>query len=169
MKPKKGNVVYDKVIIADVKTVLQKLNETGVKKTSPEWMGKCLHWKETLPLTKSAYEDSAPVDLYNLAGKLSETMKNGTILITDADFEELIVPSNVRLKKTQACVHPFMQGTMGFALPAVVGASAAARNARPIVAVIGDGSMMMNLQELETIASNGIPAKSSSSTTMYMR
>jgi acetolactate synthase-1/2/3 large subunit len=46
---------------------------------------------------------------------------------------------------------------MGFALPGLVGAHYASN--RPIIAVIGDGSIMMNLQELETIRYNNIPAK----------
>ena len=46
---------------------------------------------------------------------------------------------------------------MGFALPAVIGAYYASKE--PLVAVIGDGSIMMNLQELETISYNDIPAK----------
>ena len=46
---------------------------------------------------------------------------------------------------------------MGFALPAIIGAHYASNI--PIVAVIGDGSIMMNLQELETISYNEIPAK----------
>ena len=46
---------------------------------------------------------------------------------------------------------------MGFALPALVGAHYASK--RPLITVIGDGSIMMNLQELETIRYNDIPAK----------
>ena len=156
---KKGNVEYDRIIKADVKDVICKLNETEIKKTSDEWLEKCIHWKNTISLTKSNYDLSSPVDLYNLAGKLSDTLKQQSIIISDAGFEELIIPSNVRLKKSQSCIHPFMQGTMGFALPAVVGASVAVTNERPVVAVIGDGSMMMNLQELQTISFNKLPTK----------
>ena len=46
---------------------------------------------------------------------------------------------------------------MGFALPGIIGAYYASKG--PIVSVIGDGSVMMNLQELETISYNKIPAK----------
>ncbi len=156
---KKGNIEYDKIIKADVKDVLCKLNETEIKKTSDEWLEKCIHWKNTISLTKANYDASSPVDLYNLAGKLSDTLKEQTILISDAGFEELIIPSNVSLKESQSCIHPFMQGSMGFALPAVVGVSVATKNERQVVAVIGDGSIMMNLQELQTISFNKLPVK----------
>lgn len=156
---KKGNIEYDEVIKADLKDVLYKLNKTEIKKTSDEWLDICIHWKSSISLTKSNFDASSPVDLYNLAGKLSDKLREHSILISDAGFEELIIPSNVRLDESQSYIHPFMQGSMGFALPAVVGASVAVNNERPVVAVIGDGSIMMNLQELQTISSNKIPTK----------
>lgn len=156
---KKGNIRYDKIILADVKKVLSSLNEQELKSTSAEWVNKCLHWKNTLSLAKKQYEDSDVVDLYNLAGCLSAALKDGSVLITDAGFEELIIPSNTRLNETHTYIHPFMQGTMGFALPAVIGSAIASKCRRSVVAVIGDGSMMMNLQELQTISFNRIPAK----------
>ena len=60
-------------------------------------------------------------------------------------------------KKNQRCIHPVSQGSMGFALPAIIGAYYASNS--KIVSVIGDGSIMMNLQELETIRYKNIPAK----------
>lgn len=156
---KKGNIEYDKIVQADVKDTLCKLNTVNIKKASDEWLEKCIHWKNTISLTKANYEKLALIDLYNLAGKLSNTLKDHSILISDAGFEELIIPSNVSFNESQSCIHPFMQGTMGFALPAVVGASVATYNERPVVAVIGDGSIMMNLQELQTISFNKLPAK----------
>lgn len=158
-EPRKGNICFDSVVTADVKAVLSELNKISVKKTSSEWVQKCVHWKEQLSLANNRFDDSLPIDLYNLAGKLSKTLKDGSVVITDAGFEELIIPSNVQFKQTQTCIHPFMQGSMGFALPAVVGAFFATKGDRPVVSVIGDGSIMMNLQELQTITFNKIPAK----------
>lgn len=156
---KKKNVHYERIVKSDVGSVLERLNEADIKQTSDDWVNICIHWKETLSLTKSVYAASSPVDLYNLANVLSEQMKDGTVLITDAGFEELIIPSNTRFNETQRCIHPFMQGSMGFALPSAVGVAVASKNNRPVVAVVGDGSMMMNLQELQTVVFNKIPAK----------
>ena len=156
---KKGNINYDKIIHADVKTVLGLLNELKLKNTSAKWVNKCLHWKNILSLARNKYENSSAVDLYNFSGCLSAALKDYSVLVVDAGFEELIIPSNTRLNETHICIHPFMQGTMGFALPAAIGAAIASKCNRPIVAVIGDGSMMMNLQELQTISFNKIPAK----------
>ena len=70
---------------------------------------------------------------------------------------ELILPTNIAFNKGQRCIHPASQGAMGVALPALVGAYYASKEV--VVALIGDGSIMMNLQELETISYNKIPAK----------
>ena len=67
------------------------------------------------------------------------------------------MPTNINFKNGQRCVHPVSQGAMGFALPAAIGCSHAFRG--PIIAVIGDGSIMMNLQELQTVAHHNIPLK----------
>jgi len=157
-EPNKGNIGYDKIVKADVKLVLAELNKKCVKETSLEWVKKCAHWKDTLSLRSAKYAEDGPVDLYNLAGKISECLPNDAVLITDAGFEELIIPSNTAFKETQRCIHPFMQGSMGFALPAVVGASVAKTDCL-VAAVIGDGSIMMNLQEFQTISNYKIPAK----------
>jgi acetolactate synthase-1/2/3 large subunit len=53
-------------------------------------------------------------------------------------------------------IHPVSQGSMGFSIPAVMGV---ADTGRQIVVVVGDGSIMMNLQELETIRAHGVALK----------
>lgn len=97
------------------------------------------------------------VDLYYLSDCLSEMLPENAVLLTDAGLEELIIPSNVKFTKSQRCIHPISQGSMGYALPGAIGAYYASN--KDIVAVIGDGSIMMNLQELQTINYNKIPVK----------
>ena len=70
---------------------------------------------------------------------------------------ELILPSNIRFKRGMRCIHPASQGSMGYALPAAVGAYFSTK--QPVVVVTGDGSIMMNLQELETIRYHKLPIK----------
>ena len=80
-----------------------------------------------------------------------------SVFLSDSGLIELMLPTNISFKKDQRCIHPASQGSMGFALPGLVGAHYASDC--PVIAVIGDGSIMMNLQELETIRYNNIPAK----------
>ena len=153
----KNTVRIDRLIIADVKKFLVALMEKDIRRTSDEWQNKCLHWKQVFPLCEDKYKLTEKVDLYYLAECLSATLSNGAVLLSDAGLEELIIPSTVSFRKGQRCIHPASQGSMGYALPAAVGAYFAC--GRETVAVIGDGSIMMNLQELQTIRYHNIPIK----------
>lgn len=77
-------------------------------------------------------------------------------MITDSGLLEVILPSNLNFGGKRRAIHPISQGSMGFALPAVLGVADAEKQ---IVVVVGDGSFMMNMQELETIREHKIPLK----------
>lgn len=153
----KNTVRIDRLIISDVKKFLVALMEEDVRRASDEWQTKCLHWKQVFPMCEDKYKLTEKVDLYYLAECLSETLSDGAVLLSDAGLEELIIPSTVCFRKGQRCIHPASQGSMGYALPGAVGAYFA--YGRQTVAVIGDGSIMMNLQELQTIRYHNIPVK----------
>ncbi len=114
----KNTVRIDRLIIADVKKFLAALMEEDVRQASDEWQNKCLHWKQVFPMCEDKYKLTEKVDLYYLAQCLSETLSDGAVLLSDAGLEELIIPSSVRFRKGQRCIHPASQGAMGYALPA---------------------------------------------------
>ena len=109
------------------------------------------------PEFDEVFNNSDRVDLYHLARCLSKELPEKSTLVSDSGLIELILPTNVNFGPGQRCIHPASQGSMGFALPGMVGAHYA--SSQPIISVIGDGSIMMNLQEMETISFNQIPAK----------
>jgi acetolactate synthase-1/2/3 large subunit len=113
------------------------------------WIDKCVHWKETLPRFIGTGA-ATPIDLYDLADIIGKVSPSNSVFTTDSGFIELIIPTNAILLEGQDIIHPHSQGAMGFALPASVGAQVA--TGRPVVVIVGDGSIMMNIQELETIA-----------------
>jgi acetolactate synthase-1/2/3 large subunit len=153
----KNTVRIDHLIVSDVKKFLVTLMQAGINEASDQWRNKCLHWKQMFPMCEDRFKRSEKVDLYHLAECFSETLSDDAVLLSDAGLEELIVPSTVCFRKGQRCIHPASQGSMGYALPAAVGAYLAC--ARQTVAVIGDGSIMMNLQELQTIRYYNLPVK----------
>lgn len=153
----KPGIKIDRLVLADVKRCLTVLLNQEIRPVSNEWQSKCQHWKKIFPKFEDQYKKTEKIDLYYLAEALSEKLPENSVLLTDSGLIELILPTNINFKKGQRSIHPVSQGSMGFALPAVVGAYYASH--KPVVAVIGDGSIMMNLQELETIRFNKIPAK----------
>jgi acetolactate synthase I/II/III large subunit len=153
----KKSVKIDHLIEADVKQVLKSLLNENLNKTYVPWSEKCQHWKELFPICEETYKSVKKVDLYQLAENLTEVLPDESVYISDSGLIDLILPPNIRFKEGQHCIHPASQGSMGFALPAIVGAYHSCK--LPIIAVVGDGSIMMNLQELETIRYQKIPAK----------
>ncbi|MCW1429394.1 thiamine pyrophosphate-binding protein [Novosphingobium sp. JCM 18896] len=153
----KDGIRIDRFVEADVARFLEALEDATTKRTDPAWVAKCRHWKALFAEVEPAFRDTERVDLYELAEGLSDLLPPAAALVVDSGLNDVILPSNVRFAEGQACVHPAMQGAMGFALPAAIGACFAGQG--PVVAVIGDGSIMMNLQELETIRYHALPIK----------
>jgi acetolactate synthase-1/2/3 large subunit len=153
----KNTVNIDRLIVSNAKTFLDALVQHNVKKPDNNWANKCIHWKNIFPKCEEIYKQSERIDLYYLSDVLSRTLPENSVFLTDAGLEELILPANICFKENMRCIHPTMQGSMGFALPGAIGAYYASGS--PVCAVIGDGSVMMNLQEFDTVRYNNIPIK----------
>ena len=153
----KNELEIDKFIHADAKKALEELCKSEIKKTNKTWKAKCNHWKKIFPKCEDPRNKSEKVDLYYLADCLSDTMPEDGVFLSDSGLNELILPTNIDFRNSRRCIHPASQGSMGYALPASIGAYYASH--KPVVSVIGDGSVMMNLQELATIKYLNIPLK----------
>jgi acetolactate synthase I/II/III large subunit len=154
---RKNELEIGKFIHADAKKVLEELCKAEIKKTNKTWKAKCNHWKEIFPNCEEPRNKSEKVDLYYLADCLSKTMPEDGVFLSDSGLNELILPTNIDFRNARRCIHPASQGSMGYALPASIGAYYASN--KPVLSVIGDGSVMMNLQELATIKYLNIPLK----------
>ena len=153
----KKSIRIDHFIHADLKKFFERLNSFSVKPICSNWVEQCFHWKKIFRAVELEFQASDSVDLYQLADCLSGVLPNPSTIVTDSGFAEVILPSNIRFDHGHHCVHPSSQGAMGFALPAAIGVQCAGTN--PVVVVVGDGSVMMNLQELESIRYLKLPIK----------
>ena len=152
----KESVKIDRLILADL---AQFFEDIGVDKLTGDissWVDKTKSWK--MLWSKEAYFiNEEKIDLYQLCNALSINLNNDANVITDSGFVEVILPTNMDFGAGRRSVHPYSQGAMGYSIPAVVGAFAASKN--QLVVVVGDGSFMMNMQELESIRHHKIPVK----------
>lgn len=139
----------------DVKDFIQRLNSATSYSASESWVKHCEVLREQSSTLEDFMKASEGIDLYQIARVLSDLLPEDGVLVTDSGLIELILPTNINFKVGQRCLHPVSQGAMGYALPAAVGAHYASQ--RQIFTVIGDGSIMMNIQELQTIRHNKIP------------
>lgn len=157
MQHNKQTIQIDRLITADIREFLTLLNTKTGKCQFNNWVEKCLHWKQIFPICEQEHRMQGKVDLYEISEAMTNVIPKSGVLCTDAGLEELILPSNIRFQGEQRCIHPSSQGAMGYAIPATIGAYYA--SGESVVAVVGDGSIMMNLQELQTISFHKLPIK----------
>jgi acetolactate synthase-1/2/3 large subunit len=152
---RKNELKVDRIVVQDLATLFGRLGTERISGDTSAWVEKCRHWKTRF--AREPYFDSKDrIDLYDLTHALSIALDDDAIVITDSGLIEVILPSNLNFGARRRAIHPVSQGAMGFALPAVLGV---AGEGRQVVVVVGDGSFMMNMQELETIRAQGIPVK----------
>ncbi|MDD1696205.1 MAG: thiamine pyrophosphate-binding protein [Methanoregula sp.] len=158
----KNTIKLDIAIQSDAKVFLETLLHDFQKNPLPEkkeWVKKCRHWKAQYPSISPEISDQKnPVCTYNLFDKLSDILDKNGIIIADAGTVYCIVSQVHRVKLGQRVITPAALGTMGLSLPLGIGAYFAAPDST-IVAVTGDGSLQMNIQELQTVVHNKIPLK----------
>lgn len=153
----KNTVRIDQFVHADALDFIQKISIYDIRPISTAWLDKVLHWKTIFPKVEDNFTQIEQIDLYEIAGTLSSLLPNNAVVLTDAGMEELLIPTTIDFRTDQRMLHPASQGCMGVALPASIGAYYACQH--DVIVVVGDGSIMMNIQELQTISSYNIPVK----------
>ncbi len=159
---KKKTIKLDMAINADAYLFIEKMlaiAEDDLLIEKSEWIKKCRHWKEKYNvITEEIRRHTEPVSSYNLFDRLSEMLDKKSVIIADAGTVYCIISQAFRVKYGQRIIVPAALGTMGLSLPLSIGAYYAARDSK-VVAVTGDGSLQMNIQELQTVVHNRIPIK----------
>ncbi len=155
------NVVVDVALISDCKISLQELNKKIKTKVYPNWI-KCFD-----DLDKIEYEKVIKYDLHpkkegltmgESIEMINKYSKNDAIIVTDVGQHQMVACRYAKFSQTKSNVTSGGLGTMGFALPAAIGAKMGAPR-REVVAVIGDGGYQMTIQELGTIFQQQIAVK----------
>ncbi len=123
------------------------------------WIKTCNGYKNRYPLIGPEHEDNSKyINSYRFMDKLSGYLKNDQIIVTDTGTALLSGHQSIRIKSKQRLMTSTGLGEMGCGLPGAIGASFA-KNKSEIICLNCDGGMMMNLQELQTIAHHSLPIK----------
>jgi len=135
------------------------LNELdNYKPDIKEWREKIKVWKKKYDPHMQIYQSYDLTDPYLFVDRLSRNMREGDIMTVDTGCALPWMMQAFNFKKGQRLFHDFNNTAMGWAVPAAIGAYFATPNRR-IVCIVGDGSFMMNLQELATIRHHNLPIK----------
>jgi acetolactate synthase-1/2/3 large subunit len=118
---------------------------------APDWKAACQRWKERYPiLTPDYYEDKEHVNSYVFAHELSELLSPEAVVVTGNSLDAWSVYQAFGIKRGQKVFTNVNYGAMGWDLPAAIGACVAQGNQQTIL-ITGDGSIQLNIQELQTI------------------
>lgn len=125
---------------------------------SAPWVARCADWKRRYPVNDGRpFPASGPIDHYHFASALSDAVPPDTIVGTGSSGLAVEVFYTVfRNKPGQRVFLTSGLGSMGYGLPAAIGACLA-NGSKPMVAVESDGSLQLNLQELATLAARQLP------------
>jgi acetolactate synthase-1/2/3 large subunit len=89
---------------------------------------------------------------------LSKGSYNAEVVLADVGAHQMWAAQSIEVREGQLFITSGGMGSMGFALPASIGASLACSR-KPVLVIIGDGCMQLNIQELQTIVRNKLPVK----------
>jgi len=139
------------------------LNEVAAssKENYSDWQKTCDAWKEKFPFVEPNglhKEQDGLLNSYQFMKELNTHFSSNEIIVTDMGTALTCTHQTIKLKDQQRIVTSTGLGEMGFGLPGAIGASLAANNQR-VILINGDGSMMMNLQEMQTIIHHKLPVK----------
>jgi acetolactate synthase I/II/III large subunit len=130
----------------------------GSYEAPARWLAACRNWRERYPPGPAADSlDPDFVNSYVLCEELSAAMEPGEIVVAGNSLDCCSVYQSFHVKERQRILINANCGAMGWDLPAAVGAAVAA-GTRTVV-VTGDGSILFNIQELQTIKSSRLPVK----------
>lgn len=149
----------DMKINMDLKDFFSKVNKKIIsKKNYKGWTLNFNKWQKKYPICESKYfKQKKSVNSYVFMKKLSDLTGNNDVLVPDASAN-LIWAMQSFEPRGQKIFTALNHSPMGYSMPALVGAFYANPKKR-VICTIGDGSMQMNIQELETISHLKIPAK----------
>jgi acetolactate synthase I/II/III large subunit len=130
-----------------------------IRKPRAEWKRRCADWRTRYPLVLPEHKTPGRVSVYNFAEVMSGVLKEGDYIVSGSSGTgiELFLLA-FRVKKHQRIFHTTALGSMGFGIPAAIGACLGGGN-RPTIVVDGDGGFQFNIQELETVKRLNLPVK----------
>ncbi|MCR5813019.1 MAG: biosynthetic-type acetolactate synthase large subunit [Desulfovibrio sp.] len=159
------NVKVDVPVVGDCKLALTALleicdsrfAERDWKQGHAEWLQTTQEWKTSKPLTYQQ-DPSGTIKPQAVVEALRKLTRGEAIIVTDVGQHQMWTAQFYSFTKPRTLLTSGGLGTMGYGLPASIGAQLAFPD-KLVIAIVGDGSIQMNIQEMITAVSNNLPVK----------
>jgi len=162
---KKPTIHVDMPIWADAKDFLEKLDEIASKEkevifNDKIWLEACQNWKKNYPVTLPRHweENDGYANVFAFIRYMSEQLPENSLTAVSNGACCVVGHQNYCIKKGTRFIINSAIASMGYGLPAAIGLCLAGGK-KETICLEGDGSIMMNLQELQTIITNKLPIK----------
>ncbi len=155
------NVKVDVPVLGDCKLTLAKLTELIKPAKHTEWIDSFAEYEKTEyehVIRPEVYPTEGPLNMGEVVRAVSEAANNEAILVTDVGQNQMMSARYFKYTKNRSIVTSGGLGTMGFGLPAAIGATFG-RPDRKVCVFMGDGGFQMNIQELGTLMEQQRPVK----------
>ncbi|MBC6989764.1 biosynthetic-type acetolactate synthase large subunit [Hymenobacter sp. BT491] len=155
------NVTATVPVWGDCKETLPLLTQLVDNKTHAEWRQRFEDYQTqevAAVIQEELFPTSEELTMGEVIQQLNELTQGEAIVVTDVGQHQMVACRYARFNRSRSNITSGGLGTMGFALPAAIGAKFGAPNST-VVAVIGDGGFQMTIQELGTIMQTGVDVK----------
>ena len=155
------NVLVTARVLGDVKESLPAVAELLKAASHTEWLsefGECYNKEQEVVINNELYPESGQLRMGEVINRISEATSNDGVLVTDVGQHQMMGVRYFKYSRSRSVVTSGGLGTMGFGLPAAIGAKYGAPD-RTICLFVGDGGIQMTIQELGTIMQYNIDVK----------
>ena len=155
------NVAVDVPVLGNCKRTLSLLTELIQPQKHAEWIASFKPYEEkefNQVIEKEVFPKEGPINMGEVVNAVSEATHNEAILVTDVGQNQMMACRYFKFTKPRSIVTSGGMGTMGFCLPAAIGATFG-RPDRTVCAFMGDGGLQMTMQELGTVMEQKSPVK----------
>lgn len=155
------NVAVDVAVLGDCKQTLRQLTERVSEARHTDWIESFKTYEEqeyAHVIESEVYPKEGPLKMGEVARAVSDAAGGNAILVTDVGQNQMLSARYFNYAQKRSIVTSGGLGTMGFGLPAAIGATFGAPE-RTVFAFMGDGGLQMSIQELGTIMEQGSPVK----------
>ncbi|MEY3178953.1 MAG: biosynthetic-type acetolactate synthase large subunit [Bacteroidota bacterium] len=155
------NIKADVPVWGDCKESLPMITALLEKRDHSAWVNKfseCMEKENEIVIHDELNPTSDIMTMGEVIKTLNELTNGDAVIVTDVGQHQMVACRYAKFNKSKSNITSGGLGTMGFALPAAMGAKYGAKD-RTVVAIIGDGGVQMTIQELGTIMQNNIDIK----------